>query len=61
MARDSSTTQFSLRLPEEIHAKVRVIAAYRAVSINAVVTESVIRLVQEWEEKHGVVVIPEVE
>ena len=43
MPRDIGTTQFLLHLLEEINAKVRVIAAYRAVSINTVITESVTR------------------
>jgi len=54
-----NVTQLTLRLPEELHNKIRVIAAYKTSSINAVAVSSLSKTVQEWEQKNGVIVIPE--
>lgn len=55
----NNVTQLTLRLPEELHNKLRVIAAYKISSINAVAIDSLAKTVQEWEQKNGPIVIPE--
>jgi|GEM_PF-2561637 len=52
-------TQLTVRLPEEIHTKLRVIAAYKNQSINTMLVASLQGVVAQWEQKHGTVVIPE--
>ena len=44
---------FSIRVPERLHAKLRVMSAFRNVSLNAVVNEALEDLVTRWEEKYG--------
>ena len=53
------TSQLTVRLPEEIHTKLRVIAAYKNQSINTMLVTSLRDIVEQWEKKHGSVVIPE--
>ena len=52
-------TQLTLRLPAESHTKIRVISAYKNVSVNAMVAKAVQDLITQWEQKYGTVVIPE--
>ena len=52
-------TQLTLRLPEELHNKLRVIAAFKISSINVITIEALEKTVAEWETKHGVIVMPE--
>ena len=52
-------TQLTVRLPEDIHTKLRVIAAYKNQSINTMLIASLRDVVAQWEQKHGTVVIPE--
>jgi HicB family. len=55
----NNVTQLTLRLPEDLHNKIRIIAAYKTSSINAVAVGSLSKTVQEWEQKNGSIVIPE--
>jgi predicted HicB family RNase H-like nuclease len=55
----STTSQLTVRLPEDIHTKLRVIAAYKNQSINTMLVTSLQDVVAQWEQKHGTVVIPE--
>ena len=55
----SNVTQLTLRLPEDLHNKLRVIAAYKISSINAIAIDSLTQTVRDWEKKNGPIVIPE--
>ena len=52
-------TQLTLRLPEDLHRKLRIIAAYKESSINAITVENLEKMVVEWEAKNGVIKTPE--
>ena len=45
--------QLYVRLTDELHAKLRVIAALRDDSLNGTVIEAVLQYVSDWEAKHG--------
>ncbi|MDD4835759.1 MAG: toxin-antitoxin system HicB family antitoxin [Synergistales bacterium] len=45
--------QFSVRIPDESHAKLRVMAAFKDVSLNTLVAEALEKEINSWEEKHG--------
>lgn len=49
---------FSIRVPDEIHAKLRVISAFVNTSLNAVVIEAIKASISRWEQKHGPVPLP---
>jgi predicted HicB family RNase H-like nuclease len=55
----SAISQLTVRLPEEIHTKLRVIAAYKNQSINTMLVTALRDVVAQWEQKYGTVVIPE--
>lgn len=50
--------QLTLRLPDDIHTKARVLAAFKNVSQNDLILEAVQELVNRWEQKHGVLPLP---
>jgi predicted HicB family RNase H-like nuclease len=52
-------SQLTVRLPEDIHTKLRVIAAYKNQSINSMLIAALRDVVAQWEEKYGTLVIPE--
>jgi predicted HicB family RNase H-like nuclease len=52
-------SQLTVRLPEDIHTKLRVIAAYKNQSINSMLISALRDVVAQWEQKHGTLVIPE--
>ena len=51
-------SQLTLRLPDDVHTKARVLAAFRNVSQNDLINEAVQDLVARWEQKHGVLPLP---
>ena len=51
-------SQLTLRLPDDVHTKARVLAAFRNVSQNDLIIEAVQDLVARWEQKHGVLPLP---
>ncbi|GHV34613.1 hypothetical protein FACS1894187_05550 [Synergistales bacterium] len=51
-------SQLTLRLPDEIHTKMRVMAAFRNVSQNDLIIEAVQELINQWEQKYGVLPLP---
>lgn len=51
-------SQLYVRLPEELHAKLRVIAALKNESLNLTMIEAAQSYVRQWEEKHGVLPTP---
>ena len=44
---------FSIRVPEDVHAKLRVMSAFRNVSLNTVINEGLNDLIAHWEAKYG--------
>jgi len=45
--------QLTLRLPDETHTKMRILAAFKNISQNDIVIEAVQTLLSQWEQKHG--------
>ena len=50
--------QLTLRLPDDIHTKARILAAYKNISQNDLITEAVRDLVAQWEQKYGALPLP---
>ncbi len=50
---DKSLISFSIRVPEGVHAKLRVMSAFRNVSLNTVINEALEDLIAHWEDKYG--------
>lgn len=46
-------SQLYVRLPEELHAKLRIIAALKNESLNSTMLAASSAYVTEWEAKHG--------
>ncbi|MBQ6738597.1 MAG: toxin-antitoxin system HicB family antitoxin [Synergistaceae bacterium] len=51
-------SQLTLRLPDEIHTKVRVLAAFKNVSQNDLLIQAAQELINRWEQKHGNLPLP---
>ena len=51
-------SQITLRLPDDVHTKLRVLAAFKNVSQNDLITESVREKVAQWEQKYGALPLP---
>ena len=45
--------QLTVRLPDDLHTKIKVIAAYEDISINAMVVESFQKRIELWEKENG--------
>lgn len=54
-------SQLYVRLPEELHSKLRVIAALKNESLNLTMIEAAKEFVLAWEEKHGELPTPPAE
>lgn len=50
--------QLTLRLPDQLHTKLRVLAAFKNVSQNDLIIEAVQEKVGLWEQKHGDLPLP---
>lgn len=50
--------QITLRLPDDIHTKLRVLAAFKNVSQNDLITEAVREKVARWEQQYGNLPLP---
>jgi plasmid stability protein len=46
-------SQLYVRLPDDIHSKLRVIAALKNESLNAAMIAASTAFVEDWEQKHG--------
>jgi len=46
-------TQLTLRIQDQLHTKLRVLAAFKNVSQNDIVNLAIKELIDRWEEKHG--------
>ena len=51
--------QLSIRYDDEIHRKLKVIAAYREKSLNMLIADMFSREVSNWEREHGEIKFPE--
>jgi plasmid stability protein len=46
-------SQLYVRLPDDVHSKLRVIAALKNESLNSTMIAASARYVADWEQKHG--------
>ena len=51
-------SQITLRLPDDLHTKVRVLAAFKNVSQNDLLIQAAQTLIGTWEQKHGNLPLP---
>ena len=51
-------SQITLRLPDLLHTKIRLVAAFKNVSQNDILIDAAQSLVDSWEEKHGALPSP---
>ena len=51
--------QLSIRYDDDIHRKLKVIAAYKEKSLNALLSDIFKDAILSWEQKHGVIKFPE--
>ena len=54
----TAISQFSIRVPEEVHAKLRVMSAFRATAINTIINEALESVIAQWEQKYGPLPLP---
>ena len=52
-------TPFTIRYDDEIHQKLKVIAAYHKKSLNALMMDMFRQKVSDWEREHGAIEFPE--
>ncbi|MBR2208985.1 MAG: toxin-antitoxin system HicB family antitoxin [Synergistaceae bacterium] len=55
---NKNVISFSIRVPEETHARLRIIAAFRNVSVNTVINEALDVSIAQWEQKYGPLPLP---
>lgn len=51
--------QLTVRIPDELHTKIKAIGVYENTSINNMVVEALQNKADEWEKKHGKLPVPE--
>ncbi|MBQ3646551.1 MAG: toxin-antitoxin system HicB family antitoxin [Synergistaceae bacterium] len=51
-------SSFSIRVPEETHAQLRIIAAFRNTSVNTVINEALTEAINQWVQKYGPLPLP---
>ena len=56
--KEGAMSQITLRLPDDLHTKVRVLAAFKNVSQNDLLIHAAQSLVGSWEEKYGPLPMP---
>lgn len=50
--------QLTLRIPDDVHTKLRVLAAFKNVSQNELIIDAIQDRLDQWEQKHGVLPLP---
>ncbi len=50
---------FSVRISDTARRKIKVIAGYEDISINAVISELIDKRIAEWEKTHGEIQLPQ--
>ncbi len=51
----------TIRYDDETHRKLKIIAAYQGISLNALMMKSFEAVIHSWEDEHGPLVLPEQE
>jgi predicted HicB family RNase H-like nuclease len=46
-------SSFTLRVPDELHVKARILGAFKGLSLNEVCVRGIQSYVQNWEKNHG--------
>lgn len=49
----------TIRYDDEVHRKLKVIAAYQGISLNALMMKTFDDVIKRWEAEHGVVRLPD--
>ena len=49
---------FTIRISDTARRKLKVIAGYEDISINAIISKLIDEKVSDWEKTHGVIAIP---
>ena len=52
------SVQFSVRVSDETHAKLRVMAAFKDAPLNTVVAEALAEKIKSWESQFGPLPLP---
>ena len=52
-------TPFTIRFEDDIHQKMKVIAAYHKKSLNAFMMEMFRQKITDWEKAHGAIEFPD--
>ncbi len=55
---NKSVISFSIRVPEDVHSKLRIMAAFRNVSVNTVINEALETSISQWEQRYGNLPLP---
>ena len=50
--------QLAIRYDDVIHRKLKIIAAYRNISLNSLMLDIFNRQIAEWEKEHGEIKVP---
>ena len=48
----------TIRYDDEMHRKLKIIAAYQDISLNALIQKSFDEVIRSWETAHGPLVLP---
>lgn len=51
----------TIRYNDETHRKLKIIAAYQGISLNALILKSFDNVIHSWEAEHGPILLPEQE
>jgi predicted HicB family RNase H-like nuclease len=52
------SVQFSVRVEDQVHAKLRVMAAFKDAPLNAIVVEALSEKIKSWESQFGPLPLP---
>lgn len=51
----------TIRYDDEMHRKLKIIAAYQGISLNSLIQKSFDEVIHSWEATHGTLVLPDQE
>ena len=51
--------RLSIRYDDNFHKKLKILAAYKSLSLNKLILKALDKEISEWEETHGKIEIPE--
>ena len=52
-------TSLSIRYDDTVHRKLKIIAAYKDISMNSLIMELFDKCIKEWESEHGPIQFPD--